>query len=244
MGIRKSSMTKPRRLLLVVSVLAIIVLGFLLILREWPVVLGQWIGLEQAQRISIEAKEGPARRDMAIQAETESVATPAISDKERNEIATVTASARVMLRRIEERNAEVLRTSEDEAGRRKATFLRLHPPSKEQLDSVFDALTKQSDAYPQGSPSASEFAKQATTLIHEFGMYDKPGRILMHSHSASSSEESLSLVQFDEPSAEVKVLDNGTIDLKSGTTEFIQHKDWNDPNSPSRQRYGYLFKDK
>ena len=238
-------MKNPRRLLLGLAVLSIIVIGFLLLkLCEQPTTSGQTNSPEQAQRISAEFQDAPALGDMAAQAKQQSVVSPAISDQERDEIAAVISSGRVILCRIEEQNAEVLKTSEDEAGRRKATVLRLHPPSKEQLDSVHDALTKQSDAYPQGSPAASEFAKQATTLIHEFGMYDKPGRILMHSHSASSSEESLLIVQFDEPSAEVKVLDNGTIDLKSETAEFIKRKDWNDPNSPSRQRYGHLFKNK
>ena len=119
--------------------------------------------------------------------------------------------------------------------------IRLHPPTKEELDPVYAALTKSGDSFPSGSQAATKFYDEATALIHEYAIYENPGRLLLLDQRRNPAPEKLQVIEFTDAGAKVSIGVEGQIEINSDSIQFHNKLDWNIPNSPTRLRYQHLF---
>lgn len=149
-------------------------------------------------------------------------------------VAAEIGKCRDLLNSIELSNAEVLQDTEN------IRIVRVRPPAKEELDTVYVALTKAADSFPSDSSAGAKFREKAIALIQEYGTYQYPGR-LMTVRKEPSGEESFGVLEFADAAATVTVNAEGQIEVSSGKMSYQRGLDWNIPNSPTRIRYQHLF---
>ena len=115
----------------------------------------------------------------------------------------------------------------------KTRIIRMHPPTKEELDSAYVALTKEAESFPDGSAAGEIFRERATALIEEYSTYEYPGRILVLQKDSVEGPKVTS-VEFEDASTTVKIGAEGALDIESGEIHTGSLKDW-------QPRYGHFF---
>ena len=78
-------------------------------------------------------------------------------------------------------------------------------------------------------------------MIHEYAIYENPGRLLLLDQRRNPAPGKLQVVEFTDAGAKVSIGVEGQIEIISGSIQFNNKPDWNIPNSPTRLRYQHLF---
>ena len=150
-------------------------------------------------------------------------------------VAEEVGKCRDLLNAIESAKIETLSNTEH------SLIIRLHSPTKEELDPVYTALTKAGDSFGTDSRAAIKFYDEASALINEYALYENPGRILMLNNKRSSDGGKLTVVEFPDAEASVSIGAKGEIGITSSSFNTQNKPDWKIPNSPTRLRYQHLF---
>ena len=150
-------------------------------------------------------------------------------------VAEEVGKCRDLLNAIESAKVETVSNTEN------SLIIRLHSPTKEELDPVYTALTKAGDSFRTDSRAAIKFYDEASALINEYALYENPGRILMFNNKRSSDGGGLTVIEFPDAETSVSLGANGQLELTSASFNTQNKPDWKIPNSPTRLRYQHLF---
>jgi hypothetical protein len=157
-----------------------------------------------------------------------------LSEADRQRVDVEIQKVRDLMQEMERRNSQAINVG----GGRKA--YKLQPLTEDQLDLMYNALTRAANTFASGSTGEREFRDEARSLINEF--QDKTARdtsgkltILL----GASGDQTPSLMIFSDDAVITERPDG--VHITATRSTFNGFKDWNDPDSKSRHRYGHLL---
>jgi len=142
---------------------------------------------------------------------------------------------RDLMHEMDRRNSQTLQISGRPA-------YKLQPLTEEQLDLMYNALTRAAATFESGSAGEKEFRDEALSVINEFRnetANDTTGKFTLL--MAAKGENQVPSAMILSADAVFTEKPDGAVELNASEATFSSFKDWNDPDSKSRRRYGHLL---
>jgi hypothetical protein len=119
---------------------------------------------------------------------------------------------------------------------------KLQPLTEEQLDLDVQRIDPGAATFESGSAGEKEFRDEALSVINEFRnetANDTTGKFTLL--MAAKGENQVPSAMILSADAVFTEKPDGAVELNASEATFSSFKDWNDPDSKSRRRYGHLL---
>ena len=161
--------------------------------------------------------------------------TSDLTQAERDRVDAEIQKVRDLMHELDRQNSQTLRVN----GR---LAFKLHALTEEQLDLMYNALTKAAATFESGSAGEKVFRDDALKVIDDFRsetMNDSTGKLTLLMAARDDQQFPSALVLSTD--AVITEKPGGEVEVNASEATHNSFKDWNDPDSKSRRRYGHLL---